>query len=105
MADQSQVADILAEERKALDRWSSGDVVGYLEHFLDEATYVDNVGAEPPRSGLAAVRAYFAAAFKGRVPPHRSSLATVIYRRSAVGWRVVHNHWAVVPAGGTGVRG
>ena len=48
---------VLSLERGALDRWSQGDVEGYLDIYADDVTYFDPVTAVRI-DGLPAVQAY-----------------------------------------------
>jgi ketosteroid isomerase-like protein len=60
---------ILAQERKALDRWSSGDPLGYLEVDADDVTYFDDIGASSRIDGKGEMQAYLEM-LVGKVPPH-----------------------------------
>ncbi len=61
---------ILAQERRALDRWSAGHPLGYLDVDADDVTYFDDIGAQRRVEGVAAMRTYFAS-LEGKVPQHR----------------------------------
>ncbi len=61
---------ILATERDALDRWSMGDPVGYVEAAADDMTYFDDIGAHARVDGIEAVRDYLST-LEGQIPPHR----------------------------------
>lgn len=61
---------ILAQERRALDRWAKGDPLGYVHIDADDVTYFDDIGAHARINGLAALRKYFAS-LAGKIPPHR----------------------------------
>jgi ketosteroid isomerase-like protein len=61
---------IVAQERRALDQWSSGNPLGYLEVAADDLTYVDDIGAHTRVEGIGAMRAYLTS-LKGKIPPHR----------------------------------
>lgn len=65
---------ILAQERRALDRWSTGDPLGYVAGAADDVTYFDDIGAHERVDGGAALRAY-ASALQGQIPEHTYSLA------------------------------
>jgi ketosteroid isomerase-like protein len=61
---------ILAQERRALDRWSQGEPLGYVDIQADEITYFDDIGAERRVDGIAAIREYLTS-LEGKIPPHR----------------------------------
>ena len=60
---------ILAQERDALDRWSSGDPEGYVQSADEDVTYVDFIGAHVRVDGIQALREYLAG-IKGQFPAH-----------------------------------
>lgn len=67
----SSVADaILARERSALDRWSRGDPLGYLEIQTADVTYFDDIAAHSRVNGIDAMRQYMSS-LKGQIPEHR----------------------------------
>ena len=70
MTDASAQQAILARERSALDRWSSGTAFGYVEIDAEDVTYFDDIGAQTRIDGISAMRAY-AASLEGKIPPHR----------------------------------
>ena len=51
---------ILEKEKDALNSWAEGSVTGYIKHFDDEVTYIDDIGAHNRIDGLPAMRAYAA---------------------------------------------
>jgi len=61
---------ILAQERRALDRWAQGNPVGYLDIDADDVTYFDDIGAQSRIDGIEAMRNYFTS-LKGKIPTHR----------------------------------
>jgi len=61
---------ILAQERRALDRWAQGNPLGYLDIDADDVTYFDDIGAQSRIDGIEAMRNYFTS-LKGKVPAHR----------------------------------
>ncbi|MGH7606946.1 MAG: YybH family protein [Gemmatimonadales bacterium] len=61
---------ILAEERRALDRWARGDPAGFVGSFADDVTYFDDIGAHTRIDGITAMQAY-ADTLKGKIPAHR----------------------------------
>lgn len=65
---------ILAQERRALDRWSAGDPLGYVEGSADDVTYFDDIGAHERIDGGEALRAY-ASGLRGQIPKHGYSIA------------------------------
>jgi uncharacterized protein (TIGR02246 family) len=60
---------VLAMERAALDRWSSGDPLGYAQSFAEDATYFDDIGASTRLDGLEAINAYLES-LAGKGPAH-----------------------------------
>jgi ketosteroid isomerase-like protein len=64
---------ILARERSALDRWSQGDPMGYVDVDANDVTYFDDVGAHTRVDGIEAMRDYFAS-LAGKIPTHRYEL-------------------------------
>lgn len=78
--------EILAQERRALDGWSSGDPMGYAEVMADDVTYIDDIGAQNRIEGIEAQRAYLAS-LRGEIPAHRYELQNTkvqIYGDTAV---------------------
>lgn len=61
---------ILAQEREALERWSSGDLEGYAQNAAEDVTYFDDIAAATRIDGLEAWRSYLAS-LDGQVPRHR----------------------------------
>jgi ketosteroid isomerase-like protein len=125
MTDLSAEDRILAIERQALDRWSKGDPLGYVENYADDVSYFDDIGAHRRVDGIDAVRQYMSA-LQGQIPPHDYELvdprvqvhgdtavlttryhastddgplpawkATSVYSRVSGDWRVVHAHWSL----------
>ena len=66
--------EILAQERRALDQWSSGRASGYIEIDADDVTYFDDIGAHGRIEGIDALRQYFAG-LDGQIPPHEYEMA------------------------------
>ncbi|HEX5914126.1 MAG TPA: DUF4440 domain-containing protein [Rubrobacter sp.] len=64
---------IVAQERRALEQWSKGNPLGYLEVEADDVTYFDDIGAHARVDGLAAMRTYLTS-LQGKIPPHRYEL-------------------------------
>ena len=64
---------ILAQERRALDRWAEGNPLGYVDIDADDVTYFDDIGAHSRIDGIAALGDYFAS-LEGKIPPHRYEL-------------------------------
>ena len=117
--------DILAQERRGLDRWASGDPQGYAHSGAEDVTYFDDIGAATRIDGLDAWRSYLASL---EIPPHRYEIidpkvqvygdigiltlhfhgsgldgtllsrwkATSVYRYEAGDWRTVHAHWSLI---------
>jgi ketosteroid isomerase-like protein len=61
---------IVAQERRALDRWAQGNPLGYLEVDADDVTYFDDIGAHSRIDGIEAMRNYFTS-LQGKIPPHK----------------------------------
>lgn len=61
---------ILAQERRALDQWSSGNPLGYLEIDADDVTYFDDIQASQRIDGKGEMKTYLES-LAGKVPPHR----------------------------------
>lgn len=125
--DGAQAAEILALERRALERWSAGDPSGFLELSAPDVVYFDPL--VPSRiDGLAALTAYYAPV-RGTfrldrwelVNPHVQLAGdaavltynfvsfsaakgesrwqcTEVYRRDPVGWRIITTHWSPTAA-------
>lgn len=115
---------ILALERAALDRWSNGDPMGFLDLVAPDATYIDPLRERPlrDRAELAAVYA----PLRGKIKIEQSEIvnarvqeagdvavlsfqffsrgsegsmkwnATEVYRKLPEGWRIIHTHWSYV---------
>jgi ketosteroid isomerase-like protein len=71
--DQDERA-ILAQERRALERWSQGQPLGYVDIQAEDSTYFDDIGAQRRLDGIDAVRSYLAS-LEGKIPPHRYEVA------------------------------
>lgn len=64
---------ILAQERRALDRWAQGKPLQYFDRWAEDITYFDDIGAHRRIEGIVAMRNY-AASLEGKVPPHHYEL-------------------------------
>ena len=74
-AGQSDSAQaILAQERRALDQWSAGNPLGYLDVYAADVTYFDDIGAGSRVEGIEAMRGYLTS-LKGKIPPHNYEIA------------------------------
>ncbi len=73
MTSASAEQEILSQERRALDRWSKGDPLGYLEIMAADVTYLDDIGAQRRVNGIEAQRAYLSS-LQGKIPPHEYEL-------------------------------
>jgi len=67
--DQSSDSEVIATERKALERWGKGDPGGFLEIYADDVTYFDplqdrRVDGRPAMTALLAP-------FRGKIKIHR----------------------------------
>jgi ketosteroid isomerase-like protein len=82
-AQDSRPEEIIAMERAALDRWSSGDPEGYLETYAQNVTYFDPT-TERRVDGIEAMRALLMP-LKGQFKLTRYEiLAPDVYRRGDV---------------------
>lgn len=70
MADETPEEVILTQERAALDRWSAGDPVGYVQDGAPDMTYFDDIGAQALVDGLDAVKDYLKT-LEGQIPAHK----------------------------------
>jgi ketosteroid isomerase-like protein len=61
---------IVAQERRALEQWSKGNTLGYLDVAADDVTYFDDISAHTRVDGIAAMRTYLTS-LRGKIPPHR----------------------------------
>ncbi len=60
---------ILAKERQALDRWSSGDPLGFAVNFANDATYFDDIAAHTRLDGLEEIKKHLGS-LEGKIPAH-----------------------------------
>lgn len=121
--------DILALERKALDRWCSSDPSGFLEISADGVTYFDPF--QPKRlDGLDNLTAYYEE-LRGRISAARWEMVepnvkmigeaavltfnfisysgteeqrmrwncTEVYQFKDEHWRIIHTHWSLTQDG------
>lgn len=63
----------LTLERAALERWSSGDPMGYPEIYEVDVTYFDDIGAHSRIEGRESMRSYFSS-LVGKIPRHEYEL-------------------------------
>ena len=120
---------IIALERGALDRWGAGDPSGFLEISADDVVYfdpfldrrIDGLASlaqyyEGVRGKIqisryellnpkvqaigdaAAVLTFNYVSYGGNENEFRWN-CTEVYRREAVGWRIVQTHWSFTNAG------
>jgi hypothetical protein len=61
--------EVLSHERRALERWSRGDPLGFLEAASADVTYFDDIGAHTRLEGSDAFREYLSS-LQGQIPPH-----------------------------------
>lgn len=73
MSDKNSEQAILAQERRALDRWAQGSPLGYVDGHAGDVTYFDDIGAHRRIDGIVALR-HYAASLEGKIPPHRYEL-------------------------------
>ncbi len=126
MTHQDDQQTILDLERRALERWSAGDPMGYVQAAADDLTYFDDIGAQSRVDGIEAIREYLSA-LQGQIPPHEYEIvnprvqlygeigiltltyspsvdgeaappwkATSVYRRIDGEWKMVHANWSLV---------
>ena len=118
-------ADILAQERLALDQWSAGNPQGYAHSATGDVTYFDDIAAATRIEGREAWLEYLGTL---PVPPHDDEIldpkvqvygdigiltqhyhglgpdgevlsrwkATSVYRHVEGTWRTVHAHWSLI---------
>lgn len=122
MASEDVSAQILALERRALDRWGKGDPDGFLEINDPDVVYFDPF--QPARiDGLPALRQLYNE-WRGKIRIDSYEIVdpkvqvhgdvailtfrfvsqgseskmhwntTEIYRRREEGWRIIHSHWS-----------
>jgi ketosteroid isomerase-like protein len=122
------VSTIVALERAALDRWGRGDPSGFLEISADDVVYFDPflerridglddlttyyerirgqiqiaryelLNPKVQSIGDAAVLTFNYVSYGGNENEFRWN-CTEVYRRDAVGWRIVQTHWSFTNAG------
>lgn len=73
MAHDDAEQAVLAQERRALDRWAQGDALGYVDVHAADVTYFDDIGAHARLDGRDATRDYLAS-LEGKIKPHRYEL-------------------------------
>lgn len=73
MTNASGEQEILSQERRALERWSRGDPLGYPEIMAADVTYFDDIGAHARVDGGDAMRRY-AGSLQGKIPEHTYEL-------------------------------
>jgi ketosteroid isomerase-like protein len=73
MAKENVEQAILANERRALDRWADGDPLGFAAEAADDVTYFDDIAAHRRIDGIAALRSYLES-LRGKIPKHRYEL-------------------------------
>ena len=66
--------EILSRERHALDQWSKGNPLGYLDVHADDVTYFDDIAASDLVVGKPAVKDYMEG-LVGNIPPHSYEIA------------------------------
>ena len=119
----TQIDEILALERSALDRWIQGDPLGFVALAAEDITYFDPFqprrvdGLKPFRSLMESIRGQVRAdSYELRDPMLRGEgelallsfnyvarlgdgsesrwQSSEAYRRGDEGWRLVHSHWS-----------
>lgn len=117
---------ILVMEHQALDRWSAGDPLGYLEFCADDVTYSDDIAAQTRIDGREEFQNYLTS-LVGKITPHNYEIvdpkvqfygdiaictmryhpsikgepgppwrATDVYRLTNDKWELVHAHWSQI---------
>jgi ketosteroid isomerase-like protein len=119
-------AQILAQERAALDGWGKGDPNGYLEISAEDVTYFDPF-IEHRLDGRAALAAWYDP-LRGKIKIDRDEIidprvqvigdtailtfqfvsegsedtvrwnCTEVYRHAGGNWQIVHTHWSFTKA-------
>ena len=122
------VSTIVGLERGALDRWGRGDPSGFLEICASDVVYFDPflerridgldeltrhyegirgkvqiaryelLNPKVQSIGDAAVLTFNYVSYGGNENEFRWN-CTEVYRREAVGWRIIQTHWSVTNAG------
>ena len=70
---QNAAQEIIALERSALDEWSQGNTLGYIDISADDVTWFDIQGQQLRIEGIEAVTNFLAPLAEG-VPPHTYEL-------------------------------
>lgn len=65
---------VMDKIKKAAERWSKGDTMGYVECAAEDIVWVDELGAQKPVIGIEKLRTYLSG-FKGKVPAHEFKLS------------------------------
>lgn len=121
--------DIIALERKALDRWCVGDPDAFLDLSAEDVTYFDPFRErrldghdaltqlygglrgqiDAPRHemiepnvqvvGDAAVLTFRFVSWNGSEGARVAWNCSEVYRRGPKGWRIIHTHWSFTGAG------
>jgi ketosteroid isomerase-like protein len=86
---ESDIQAILAQERRALDRWAEGSPLQHFEGYELVDPKVQVCGDV----GIVTLRYE---PFEAVGAPMQRWKATVVYRRTEGEWRVVHAHWSMV---------
>ncbi len=123
MAMDPNSSEIVAIEKRALDRWCRGDPSGFLEISAPDVVYFDPF-VERRLNGLGALTEYYEG-LRGKVSAARYELieplvqsagdvavltfnfvsygggedeyrwnCTEVYRRDPAGWRIIQTHWS-----------
>jgi hypothetical protein len=128
VAEGELVAAIISLERQALDRWGRGDPSGFLEISAPDVVYFDPflerridgldeltrhydgirgtvqiaryelLNPRVQSIGDAAVLTFNYVSYGGNENEYRWN-CTEVYRREAVGWRIVQTHWSFTNSG------
>ena len=134
VAEGEIVSTVIGLERGALDRWGRGDPSGFLEITAPDVVYFDPflerridgldeltrhyegirgkvqiaryelLNPKVQLIGAAAVLTFNYVSYGGNEDEFRWN-CTEVYRREAVGWRIVQTHWSFTNSGRTGTTG
>ena len=71
-------AAVMEKINMAAEKWSKGDPLGYVECAADDITWMDDLDAQLPVIGKAALKSYLEG-FKGKVPLHEKELTDFVF--------------------------
>jgi hypothetical protein len=95
--------DVIALEHSALDKWSQGSSIGFVDIGADDVTWYEFTPGEQPRiDSLEALRKYLAP-FEGQIPPHTYEIVNPkvqVYENTAI----LTFHWKGTLKDGTPIE-